>query len=46
MGSPPHRRHLLGETDFFADQVEYGVGYVSGGDYRHYWVVITAQPGP
>jgi uncharacterized protein YkwD len=46
MGSPAHRTHLLGEIDFFAEQIEYGVGYVRGGDYGHYWVVITAKPGP
>lgn len=46
--SPSHRSHLLGESSFFADQIEYGVGYAYDPDspYRHYWVVITARPGP
>jgi len=44
--SVDHRRHLLGETAFFAEQIEYGIGYACGGQYGHYWVVITAKPGP
>jgi len=44
--SAPHRRHLLGEIEFYAAQYEYGVGYAQGGYYGHYWVVITAWPGP
>jgi hypothetical protein len=43
--SSDHCAHLLGETPFFAEQIEYGIGYASGGDYGHYWVVITAKPG-
>jgi uncharacterized protein YkwD len=46
LSSPPHRAHLLAENDFFARQVEYGIGYASGGPYQHYWVVLTAEPGP
>ncbi len=48
MGSEPHRDQLLGLFPFFADQVEYGVGYAydPASPYRHYWVVITAKPGP
>lgn len=46
MNSSGHRTHLLGEIPFFADQIEYGIGYTRGGDYSHYWVVITAKPGP
>jgi uncharacterized protein YkwD len=48
MGSEPHREQLLGLSSFFADQVEYGVGYAYDptSPYRHYWVVITAKPGP
>ncbi len=46
MGSPGHRTHLLGTVPFFAEQIEYGIGYASGGIYGHYWVVITAKPGP
>ncbi len=48
MESQPHREHLLGLNSFYADQVEYGIGYVynPNSQYRHYWVVITAKPGP
>ena len=48
MGSEPHREQLLGLSSFFADQVEYGVGYTYDptSPYLHYWVVITAKPGP
>ena len=46
MNSDAHRTHLLGATPFFAAQIEYGIGYASGGGCRHYWVVITAKPGP
>ena len=46
MNSSGHRRHLLGTVAFFAEQTEYGIGYASGGIYGHYWVVITAKPGP
>jgi hypothetical protein len=46
MNSPPHRAHLLGEIDFFARQIEYGIGYARGGPYGDYWVVIAAEPGP
>jgi hypothetical protein len=46
MNSAGHRQHLLGTVPFFAEQVEYGIGYASGGIYGHYWVVITAKPGP
>jgi uncharacterized protein YkwD len=46
MSSSGHRRHLLGTESFFAEQVEYGIGYANGGFYGHYWVVITAKPGP
>ncbi|HEY84723.1 MAG TPA: hypothetical protein G4N96_06385 [Chloroflexi bacterium] len=48
MESQPHREHLLGLHSFYADQIEYGIGYVYNPDsqYRHYWVVFTAKPGP
>ena len=48
MGSPDHKRHLLGEIDFFAEQTSYGVGYYedAGAPYRFYWVVITAPAMP
>jgi uncharacterized protein YkwD len=46
MDSEGHRTHLLGLAAFFAEQVDYGIGYVydAESDYRHYWVVITAKP--
>jgi uncharacterized protein YkwD len=48
MDSSGHRDHLLGLNSFWAEQVEYGVGYACDptSPYRHYWVVITAKPGP
>jgi len=48
MGSSGHRDHLLGLNAFWAEQIEYGVGYAydATSPYRHYWVVITAKPGP
>jgi uncharacterized protein YkwD len=48
MGSTGHRTHLLGLTDFWAAQIDYGVGhaYVPGSQYGHYWVVLTARRGP
>ena len=48
MGSTVHRTHLLGLSAFYAEQVEYGVGYAYDptSPYRYYWVVITAKPGP
>jgi uncharacterized protein YkwD len=48
MSSSDHRDHLLGLEPFFAEQVEYGIGYAydPSSPYDHYWVVITAKPGP
>jgi uncharacterized protein YkwD len=48
MDSTGHRTHLLGLDSFYAEQVEYGVGYTydPASPYHHYWVVITAKPGP
>jgi uncharacterized protein YkwD len=45
MDSPGHRAHILGEHDFYAAQIDYGIGYAAGGSYGHYWVVITARRG-
>lgn len=47
MGSPAHRRHLLGEIDFYREQIDIGIGYVYDADseYKHYWVIITARTG-
>ncbi|MGV3531504.1 MAG: CAP domain-containing protein [Chthoniobacteraceae bacterium] len=46
MGSGSHKRHLLGESSFYAEQTAVGIGYVfdGGSTYHHYWVVITAPP--
>ena len=46
LASPLHRTHILAETQFYADQTNYGIGYFAGGPTRHYWVVLTAPPGP
>jgi uncharacterized protein YkwD len=47
MQSPPHLRHLLGTDSFYAEQVEFGIGYVEvpGSRFLRYWVVLTA-PAP
>jgi hypothetical protein len=46
MHSTPHRTHILGLNDFYAEQVEYGIGhaFVADSKYQHYWVIITAKP--
>lgn len=46
--SSHHRMHLLGLTPFYEEQVEYGIGYAYDPDspLGHYWVIITARPGP
>lgn len=48
MGSPGHRTHLLGLNSFWAEQIEYGIGYVFKADspFGYYWVVITAKQEP
>jgi uncharacterized protein YkwD len=45
--SSQHRTHILAQEEFWAEQVEYGIGYafVEGSRYGHYWVVLTA-PAP
>lgn len=47
MGSQAHRAHLLGLQPVFAEQDEYGVGYVGirgvGNFTAHYWVVLIAR---
>ena len=44
--STSHRTHVLGKNDFWAEQTNYGMGYVyvEGSPYGHYWVFITAPP--
>ncbi|MBL8046082.1 MAG: hypothetical protein JNL09_06050 [Anaerolineales bacterium] len=48
MNSSGHATHLLGLNSFWAEQIDYGIGYVyvPGSPYGHYWVVITAKRGP
>jgi uncharacterized protein YkwD len=47
MASAHHREHLLGENDFYREQVDYGIGFAQkeGATYRYYWVIITAKSG-
>lgn len=44
MNSSGHRTQVLGEIDFYKDQVEIGVGYYydANSDYKHYWVFLSA----
>lgn len=46
MASAGHKRHILAETDFYAGQTRYGVGYaqVPGSPYTRYYVFISAPP--
>ncbi len=48
MGSEKHNTHLLGKTSFFAEQVQYGIGFaqVPGSPYQYYWVFISAPVSP
>lgn len=48
MASEAHRAHLLGIDPFWAEQVDYAVGYayIPGSPYGYYWVVLTARRGP
>jgi uncharacterized YkwD family protein/spore coat assembly protein SafA len=39
MNSPGHRKNILS-----ASFTEIGVGYVSGGSYRHYWTQMFIKP--
>lgn len=42
LGSPVHRRHVLGESPFFAAQTNVGVGYVrASSGYPILWVLIS-----
>lgn len=45
MNSTSHRRHLLGLIPFYAEQIDYGIGYAYHPEstYKHYWVIITAR---
>ncbi len=46
MNSKKHVTHLLGFTDFYADQTRFGVGHVHlpNSPLRHYWVFLSAPP--
>lgn len=48
MVSEKHTTHLLAKTSFFAEQIEYGIGFaqVPGSPYQYYWVFISARVGP
>lgn len=48
LSSSAHRPHILGQHQFYAEQVEVGIGhvYISDSDFGHYWVIISAKPGP
>ncbi|HZW05154.1 MAG TPA: hypothetical protein VFF68_14575 [Anaerolineaceae bacterium] len=43
--SESHRIHVLGENDFFVEQLDYGIGYayVEDSQYHYYWVILTAR---
>ena len=43
--APDHRRHLLGENDFFRQQTHAGIAYIAapGSEYGHYWVILLGQ---
>lgn len=40
--APDHRRHLLGESDFFRRQPDVGIAYAEGGVLGYYWVIMIA----
>lgn len=47
MNSPGHRTHILGESDFFRDQTNIGIGVattVEDGKPVHYWSFISCPP--
>lgn len=46
MGSQKHTTHLLGNNNFFAEQIDYGIGFAQVPDspYQFYWVFISAKP--
>ena len=45
LNSVGHRNHLLGELAFYAEQTDYGIGFVKypGSNLSYYWVIITAR---
>lgn len=44
--SSGHRAHVLGESSFWRDQTNFGIGYYFDDStlYRHFWVFISAPP--
>lgn len=44
--STKHSTHLLGANSFYAEQSDYGIGFVQvpGSPYQFYWVFISAKP--
>ena len=46
MQSSKHVAHVLGTEDFFAAQIDYGIGFarVPGSPYQYYWVFISSKP--
>ncbi|MEZ4615086.1 MAG: CAP domain-containing protein [Caldilineaceae bacterium] len=46
MESTKHVTHILGKTEFFAQQIDYGIGFaqVPGSPYQFYWVFISSKP--
>ena len=45
LNSAGHRSHVLGETPFYRDQVDYGVGFAQSptSPFRYYWVFLSAK---
>jgi len=46
LGSTKHSIHLLGLENFYAEQIDYGIGFahVPDSPYQFYWVFISAKP--
>lgn len=44
LNSAGHRDHILGLTEFWSEQKDYGIGYHYDANsvYKHYWVILTA----
>lgn len=45
--SGKHSLHILAANEFYAEQIEYGIGFaeVPGSPYSYYWVFISSKPG-
>lgn len=45
MASSPHKRHLLGEHEFFRKQTFYGIGYtyLESSQWKYYWCILIAE---